>query len=120
MSTNRVAAPWQRTRVDRYLVRRGAESDVTVAAVLPGPAGTFSTRTIARPGERTYGYATEHDAQRWADFELREAGYTLTPGPLDPPPLVERRERGCLGATLGLVALGVVLVAAAVGVGVWL
>lgn len=120
MSTNRVAAPWQRTRVDRYLVRRGAESDVTVAAVLPGPAGTFSTRTIARPGERTYGYAAEHDAQRWADFELREAGYTLTPGPLDPPPLVERKQRGCLAASLGLVALGLGLIAAAIGVGVWL
>jgi len=120
VSTNRVAAPWQRTRVDRYLVRRGAESDKAVALVYPGPAGTFSTRTIARPGERTYGYATEHDAQRWADFELGDAGFKLTTGPLDPPPLVERRERGCLGATLGLMALGVALVAAAVGVGVWL
>ena len=29
MSTNRVAAPWQRTRVDRYLARRDTEADKT-------------------------------------------------------------------------------------------
>lgn len=118
--SNRVAAPWQRARADRYLVRRGAESDKAVALVYPGPAGTFTTWTVLRPDERTYGYATEHDAQRWADFELREAGYTLTPGPLDPPPIVERKRRGCLAASLGLVALGLGLIAAAIGVGVWL
>lgn len=117
---SRVAGPWERR--DGRLVRRSADGGnvVVAAAVLPGPAETWSTRTALRPRETTLGYATEHDAQRWADFELGDAGFKLTTGPLDPPPLVERRERGCLGATLGLMALGVVLVAAAVGVGVWL
>lgn len=100
--SNLVAGPWQRTRVDRYLVRRGAESDVTVARVYPGPSGTF-TWTVRRPDEMTYGYAAEHDAKRWAD----------------PPPIVERKRRGCLAASLGLIALGLSFIAAAIGVGVW-
>lgn len=117
---SRVAGPWELR--DGRLVRRSADGGnvVVAAAVLPGPAETWSTRTALRPRETTIGYATEHDAQRWADFELREAGYTLTPGPLDPPPIVERKRRGCLAASLGLVALGLSFIAAAIGVGVWL
>lgn len=114
--SNRVAGPWQRTSVEGYLVRRDTEADKAVARVYRGPAGTFTSWTVLRPDERTYGYATTEDAQRWADFELREAGYTLIPGPLDPPPLVERKQRGCLAASLGLIALGLGLIAAAIGV----
>lgn len=113
--SNRVAAPWHHP-----LRRIDTETGEVVAGVLEGPAGTFSTRTIVRLGETSYGFASQHDAQRWADFNLREAGYTLTPGPLDPPPIVERKQRGCLAASLGLVALGLGLIAAAIGVGVWL
>lgn len=109
--SSRVAGPWHHP-----LRRIDTETGEVVAGVLEGPAGTFSSRTILRTGERTYGYATAEDAQRWADFELREAGYTLTPGPLDPPPLVERKQRGCLAASLGLIALGLGLIAAAIGV----
>ena len=104
---SRVAGPWELR--DGRLVRRSADDGnvVVVAAVLPGPAETWSTRTALRPDERTYGYATEHDAQRWADFELGDAGFELTPGPLDPPPLVERKERGCLAPTLTLLAVAI-------------
>lgn len=110
--SNRVAGPWHHP-----LRRIDTETGEVVAGVLEGPAGTFSTRTIARLGETSYGFASQHDAQRWADFELREAGYTLAPGPLDPPPLVSRtgdQHGGCLPA---VVAIGTV--AGAVGWQLW-
>lgn len=113
---SRVAGPWERR--DGRLVRRTADGGnvVVVAVVTAGPAETWSTRTALRPNETTYGYATAEDAQRWADFELGDAGFTLTPGPLDPPPLVERqRPRGCLAPTMALL---VVAVALAVAVGI--
>ncbi len=117
--SNLVAGPWQNAGFEGHLGRRDAAADKTVARVYRGPAGTFSSRTIARLGETSYGFASQHDAQRWADFEISTAGYTLTPGPLDPPPLVERRQRGCLAASLGLITIGLGLIAAAIGVGVW-
>lgn len=94
MSTRR-ALPWRRRQPAALVLERlDADTHEPVARVCPGPALTFWVWLRTRPGEQRYGFVSSHDAQRWADFELKQVGYTLTPGPLDPPPFEPRPRRG--------------------------